>query len=696
MQSQNEKKTKNKNLPRILVTGGYGMIGSYIDFGIKLGRSELDVTNFDSSLKKIKKIKPEIIIHLAAITDVDLCEKSPDLAYKVNTVGTYNIALISKNLGIKLVYISTTGVFDGLKKTAYTHNDSPNPMNVYGHSKLLGELAVKGLLSDYIIARTCWMMGGGPTKDKKFVAKIISQINAGNKELKALSDAFGSPTYGKDLVEALIKLIHNKQSGTFHIVNSGSPSRYDVASFIANHISNDIQVQSVNSAYFKLPAKRVRNESAIPSIRMRDWKAALKDYLESEWTELESVDECRSIKKCRICGSQNIETILDLGNMPPANAFIDPNKIKTEKNYPLSLKFCKNCSLAQLGQVVNPKILFSDYHYITSASEPLIRHFASEAEMIVKDYIKDRNELVVEFGSNDGTLLSSIKNNCRVLGVDPAKNIADLASSKGVETHVGMFNEKTATQIKQKWGSAKVIIANNVFAHIHNINDVMRGVKTLLTDDGVFISESHWVYDLLKSSEFDQIYHEHLSYYSLHALKYLAEKHGLKIIKVEQVPIHGVSLRIYMSLKGKIHHSVNKTLKIELDSGINKINAFKKFASRVHLNKTKFLKFIKELKKDKKIIAAYGAPGKGNTLLNFYGLNKKTIKFITDSTPLKQGTLAPGSKIPIVHPDYLLTHKPDYLVLLSWNYADAILKKEEGLRNKGVKFILPIPNLRII
>jgi len=277
-----------KKLPKILITGSDGMVGSYVDFGIKTDKKTLDVTNTEAVLQMVKLHKPDVILHLAALTDLDLGEKNPSLAYFVNTIGTYNVALAARETKSKLVYISSTGVFDGTKKGPYTEKDMPKPENHYGHSKYAGELLIQSMLKDYIIARACWMFGGGERLDKKFVAKIIAQLKKPEtSEIKALDDVSGSPTYAKDLVAALKKLILKDARGIFHLTNKGSGSRFDVANVIVKTIKPSVKVTPVDSSYFNLPAKRVANESAASKVKlMRPWQEALKEYLETEWPKL--------------------------------------------------------------------------------------------------------------------------------------------------------------------------------------------------------------------------------------------------------------------------------------------------------------------------------------------------------------------------------------------------------------------------
>ncbi|MDP3956506.1 MAG: class I SAM-dependent methyltransferase, partial [bacterium] len=321
--------------------------------------------------------------------------------------------------------------------------------------------------------------------------------------------------------------------------------------------------------------------------------------------------EYKTVKKCRICGNSKLKSVLDLGKMPPANAFAKPESKKVAGNYPLVLKFCEKCSLAQLGHVVSPKILFSDYHYLTSASRPLAEHFIEEAKMIAEKYKVSQEDLVVEFGSNDGVLLGALKNRCRVLGVDPAENVAQIAKQNGVETFVAYFGKRSAEEIKEKHGQARIIIAYNVFAHIDDISDVIKGVSTLLSPNGVFISESHWVGNLIGDGGFDQIHHEHLSYYSLHSLKYLAEQHGFIISDIKLVPIHGASLRVFVSKTGKPTAAVDNLLKKERKLGLNNHRAFSIFAIKVRTNKREAVALIKKIRTEGKKIAGYGAPAKG-------------------------------------------------------------------------------------
>lgn len=278
---------KNISFGKVLVTGADGMVGSYVDFGIKTNRQSLDVTDLKATMAVVKRHKPEVILHLAADPDVDHCEHDPHSAYLVNSVGTYHISLAARQCGAKLIYVSTVGVFDGQKKDPYQEDDVPDPQNYYGHSKFLGELAVHGLLSDFLIIRTGWLMGGGPKKDRKFVGKIINQLmKPETREINAVSDQMTSPTFAKDFVAAIKELVRQDARGIYHLVNAGIASRYDVAKKIVDLVRPGVKVNPVPTSFFNLDAKRPVNEALSSKVKlMRPWGEALEDYVRAEWKE---------------------------------------------------------------------------------------------------------------------------------------------------------------------------------------------------------------------------------------------------------------------------------------------------------------------------------------------------------------------------------------------------------------------------
>ena len=403
---------------------------------------------------------------------------------------------------------------------------------------------------------------------------------------------------------------------------------------------------------------------------------------------------------CRICQSPGPLKVLDFGQAPLANAFLKKEELnKPESKFPLALYFCEKCGLLQLLDVVNPDILFKHYYYLTSTSKPLADHFVQLGNDLTNRFITSKDDLVVEIGGNDAVLLKSIKNRAQVLNIEPAENIAKISREKGVETIEQFFSTEVAKKILAEHGSAKVVIAANVFAHIDNPKEVLEGVEILTGQEGIFVIEIHWVANLLGLADiggFDQIYHEHLSYFSLKALKNLVDLTGFEIFDVKEIPIHGRSLQVYLGKNRQILPSVGKLLKREEELGLGDPKTYLDFARNVEKNKIELGNKLLELKRENKKIAGYGAPGKGNTLLNYFQIDNKILDFIVDDSSLKQKLYTPGTHIPIFSSDKLKEDKPDYLLLLAWNYADSILRKEQKLRDQGVKFIIPVPKFKII
>lgn len=400
---------------------------------------------------------------------------------------------------------------------------------------------------------------------------------------------------------------------------------------------------------------------------------------------------------CRVCEGTDLVRVLDLGSTPPANAYLKKEDLgKPEKSFPLALYYCRTCSLAQLLDVVNPEILFKDYHFLTGASSPSVEHFKKYAEEALRPLISSKDDLVIDIGGNDGVLLSFVKDYARVLNIDPADNLASLSEARGVPFYPAFFTSQTADDIIAKYGKAKVVVANNVFAHTDPLRDVFKGIAKLIGKDGVFICEVHWQKHLIEEGAFDQIYHEHLCFHSLHSLRHLVESAGMKIYDVQIVPTQGRSLRIFVAKDRTPTPNVERVLAEEERVGLIDEAAHRSFGRNIEGEKEKLLTLLRNLKAAGKKIVGYGAPAKGNTLLNYYGIGPDILDYLTDTTPLKQGLYSPGMHIPIVSPEKLLTDTPDYILLLAWNFRDAILEKEKALREKGVKFIITVPVVEVI
>lgn len=407
------------------------------------------------------------------------------------------------------------------------------------------------------------------------------------------------------------------------------------------------------------------------------------------------------VENCRICKSSDLYFFLKLGPTPLANRFIKPGaKHEPEPSYPLDVCLCKKCGLVQLGFVVPPEILFKDYIYFSSTSTTICNHFAQLADEVLAKFAS-KGDLIVEVASNDGVLLKNmLGKGVRPLGVEPATNIAKVANGAGIETLNDFFNSQTAKKIFDERGPARVILANNVFAHIPDLNDCVKGMGLLLSDDGAVIIEFPQLSDLYENLEFDTIYHEHLSYFSLKPLMHLFGKFGMDLFDARKFPVHGGTLRIYVQKKGgpnKVNSDRLQSLVANEERlGLYTEKAYEQFAKDVETLRHELLAMLHGLKEKGKRIAAYSAPAKGNTLLNYCRIGPDLVDYAVDKSPVKQGLLTPGMHIPIFGLDHIRADRPDYLLVLAWNFKDEIMAQQSEFSSAGGHFIIPVPKPKIV
>lgn len=390
---------------------------------------------------------------------------------------------------------------------------------------------------------------------------------------------------------------------------------------------------------------------------------------------------------------------MDLGAMPIPNGFLKKQDLKKkEEKYELACFYCEECGLVQTTIAVNPEIMFRNYVYIPSTAKVMMNNFSNLAYQSLKRIKYTDKTLVVDIGSNDGSLLTFFKSfGVRVLGIDPAENLAILAEMKGIPTETLLFNTSAGKRVAKKYGQAKIITATNVIAHINDLHKVIQGVSELLDDDGYFITEFPYLLDLIHHNEFDTIYHEHLSYFSLKPWKRLIEQYGFKIVDVQRLQIHGGSIRITQSRKKSPKSTaVSHLLSLEEHYGLYARSTYEEFAERVAYLKTDLNNTLKTLKKQGKNIIGYGAAAKGNVLTNYFNIGKETLDYIVDSTPYKQGLYTPGKHIPVQAENKLLEDMPDYALILAWNFVDEIMEKQQEYKKRGGNFIIPVPEVRIV
>jgi SAM-dependent methyltransferase len=404
---------------------------------------------------------------------------------------------------------------------------------------------------------------------------------------------------------------------------------------------------------------------------------------------------------CRACKRHRMLMYLPMGSHPPANHFPTAEQLKNEKepSFNLDTCVCLDCALIQVADQI-PADFFREYVYVPSASATMHVHFAEMAKTLKERFLSDPKSLIVDIGSNDGLFLKACKDlGARVLGIEPARNLTEVARAKGIEVVNEYFNPERAEAVRAKYGPAMVITTTNTFNHIDDLHGFVKGVRTLLDDKGAFVIEVPHALDLVVKNEFDTMYHEHLSTFSVKSLAELLKFFEMEVFDIQPLPIHGGSMRIFCQKKergGKVMPIVGEYLKREADAKLFDEQTYRDHAKRVEANKKSMMELLRKLKSQGKRLAGYGAPAKGNSLLNYYGIGPDLLDYLVDRNPLKQNKFSPGMHIPVYPAEKLMQDKPDYVLILAWNFADEILQQQAEFRRAGGKFILPIPETRVL
>ncbi|AWC43843.1 class I SAM-dependent methyltransferase [Bacillus cytotoxicus] len=406
-------------------------------------------------------------------------------------------------------------------------------------------------------------------------------------------------------------------------------------------------------------------------------------------------------KKCRFCHTLLKYTFLNLGVSPLANSFITSEHAhKMESFYPLHTFVCHNCLLVQLDEFESPQNIFHDYLYFSSYSSSWLLHAKQYVEMAMGRFKLTKDSQVIEIASNDGYLLQYFqKENIPSLGIEPAKNVANIAIQKGIPTKIEFFSNNVAKQLTDENSQADLIIANNVLAHVPHLHDFIAGLKTLLKPNGSITIELPHLLNLISLKQFDTIYHEHFSYFSLICLQKIFSHHNLQIIDAEELPTHGGSLRLFIqhiNRDTKISENVSNIMQKEMDYGLDKLDSYLLFAKEVKQLKMDILKFFIDVHSLNKQIIGYGAPAKGNTLLNYCGIGKEFLPYTVDKNPYKQNLFLPGTRIPVKSIEEIIRTKPDYIFILPWNLKEEIMKECSFIKEWGGKFVVAIPKVEVI
>jgi SAM-dependent methyltransferase len=405
---------------------------------------------------------------------------------------------------------------------------------------------------------------------------------------------------------------------------------------------------------------------------------------------------------CRLCESDNLKEALKLTPTPPGNNFLrEENLGLLEETFPLELYFCEDCKHIQLGHVVEPEFLFqNNYTYVSSTSNVFVEHLKNYVNSISERLKLTQNSFVVDIGSNDGTCLSFFKQKqMKILGVDPAKEVSDVANANGIDTLNEFFSKDIAFKIKKKYGKADLITSHNACAHIDDLRGVIDGVDALMGSESIFVMEVGYFLDVFQNKWFDTIYHEHVDFHTVAPLKKLFDSYGMEVFDVERIAPQGGSIRVMVQRKkGKfsIEESVDKLVNLETQCGLDKLETFKVFENEINSLKKKFKDLLKDLKNSGKTIAAFGAPTKATTLSYFFDIDADDVDFIVDDNPLKQGLYSPGKHIPVLDSSSIYEKKPDVLIILAWNFAEDIMLKHKRYGEEVGTFLIPMPLPRLV
>ncbi|MCH8278677.1 MAG: sugar nucleotide-binding protein [Proteobacteria bacterium] len=645
---------------RILLTGGTGRLGIEL---LKLGadliaprRSELDITDASAVAKYVDRLSPDVIIHAAAVTDNRDIEADPSAALDVNIKGTVNLAQACLGSGARLVYISSDYVYKG-DRGNYSESDEVLPSNLYAWTKLAGEAAVRAV-ANHLIIRT------------SFGASIF-QYPA------AFADKWSSKQYVDEVAPKILNAAVGSATG---VLNIGGQRRtlYEYAS-------------ERNPKVRKISRGEAPHDSTADSSLNLD-----------RWADLDSrLDVVREVNACRICGSKDLLRYMDLGMMPLANSFADSaDAARQMRRFPMQVQFCKDCSLSQLTVVIDPKKMFSNYAYRSSINKAYLKHCREMAKSVGELLRLGESDLVLDIAGNDGALLAEFKNELgvRVVNVDPARNLAEIAESHGVPTICEFWGPDIAAKVVEDHGRPRLITATNVFAHVDDMHVFVSAAQDCLHESGALMLEFPYCVDFIEQREFDTIYFEHLSYVLLEPLRRLVESLGMQIFDVQKQDIHGGTVRVFIARQGthEVQSRVADLIAREKQDGYHDVSIYESWNRDTENLIGDLVRNLADLKKGGAKIAAFAASAKGNTLLNACRLDASTINYIVDDTPEKIGKFSPGNGIPIVDRDILASDAPDYLLILSWNFAREIIKVTADYGKRGGKYIIPIPSFRII
>ena len=690
----------------ILITGGNGMVGQNMNFGIKPSSNQMNICDYNSIKNYTKDLKIDYIIHLAAV-NLRESEYNIQRSIDVNINGTINIVKLAKELNVPIVYVSSGAVFSTLNThEKFRENSTPNPNSAYGNTKFSGEM-ISLLYDKSIIVRTGWLFGGNQKNHYKFVETAINNLII-DKKIYGSIDFFGSPTYVNDFIDKILYLLEQKRFGIFHIINDGYASGFEIGLEICKILNKNTNLILGETSKNIPNSSKFRSNSEIlitnyDFLVMRNWKISLREYIMKYFNNYQNININFNTQKiwnnrdkCRLCNSSDIIVIFKLNPTPPANSFIK-EKIYQEC-MPLDLCKCNSCNHIQLLQIVDPKILFENYLYISSASLTMTNHLIKSVSYFI-EYLKlDKFDKILEIGANDGTCIKYLLENgfSNTIGIDPAKNIKE---RNNLPIICDFFGSNCYDLLNDKYGKFKLIFGFHCCAHIENIQDVFKTIYNLLDDDGVFVMEVGYFYEVFKNKTFDTIYHEHIDYYTCTAVKNYCDKNNFNLFDAFKTNIQGGSIQFFIAknISRKINYdNINQLLDNELKENLFDNSNLINWSLKINQLGQDLNYLLKSIKLQNKIIAGYGASAKSTTFMYHFGISNNILDFIIDENIYKLNHYTPGLHIPIKSLGHLNLSNVDYIIILSWNFIDDILKKLEKFRESGLKIIIPFPNIQIV
>ena len=642
---------------QILLTGGSGLLGAELlrldDTIIAPSSADLDIADGAAVTAILAAVQPDIICHAAAITNNREIESDPRAALKVNIAGTANIAASCIGTRTRLVYLSTDYVYPG-ESGNFSESDALQPANLYAWTKLAGEAAVRAV-PNHLIIRTSF---GRSSFDYP----------------AAFEDKWSSKEYVDIIAPDILAAVRSPLTG---VVNLGGPRR---TLFEYAKVRNP-QVKSISR---QASPHRSPADTSLDQERWLNFK--------------NGKDVVRGVTECRVCSSSKLVKYLDLGLLPMANNLAPTAAAaKDMDRYPMQVLYCEECSLSQLSVVVDPSVLFSHYTYRSSVNQGYIRHCKAMAKSTGAALNLSPDDLVVDIAGNDGALLNQFREalGVKVLNVDPASNISEIARAAGIPTLNEFWSADVAQTILEEYQRPKLVTATNVFAHVDDVRGFVDAVRACLHENGALMLEFPYAVDFIEEREFDTIYFEHLSYVLLGPVQRLAREAGLEVFDVQKQDIHGGTVRVFIGHAGmhEMAKSVQEFIALEQERGFHDAARYLSWNREIDDLIEDLATRLKALKASGARVAAFAASAKGNTLLNACRLDINTIEYIVDDTPEKIGKFSPGNGIPIVDRDVMKSSPPDYLLILSWNFAREIMAT---LGDFSGDFILPIPEFRIV